>query len=221
MELAGYVRSPATATKEGQIFEHYFNPVDRKMVDNVYDAILGGDPSHLPGNPLLADITVVPDFTDNRYPNLACKRGVMAALRYQDTDKPKMIICPRAGFGHGGIGKGYNNVVAISCPYTRRKRLAMRIAFPGLRTKYCGRSFVTQTTWLRRLATKKMKIVTTRAAQRDRDRFLGTTVSVREGPLSSWFHVRALMRFPSRSFLVAISLFNFTAIQIVTMQDRP
>lgn len=41
---------------------------------------------------LQADITVVPDFTDNRYPNLVCKRGVMAALRYQDTDKPK--VCP-------------------------------------------------------------------------------------------------------------------------------
>ncbi|EGP91980.1 uncharacterized protein MYCGRDRAFT_90041 [Zymoseptoria tritici IPO323] len=97
MELAGYVRSPATATKVGQIFEHYFNPVDRKMVDNVYDAILGGDPSHPPGNPLLADITVVPDFTDNRYPNLVCKRGVMAALRYQDTDKPKLFLaCERS-----------------------------------------------------------------------------------------------------------------------------
>lgn len=51
----------------------------------------------------------------------------IAPLTRHITDSLKMIICPRAGFGHGGIGKGYNNVVAISCPYTRRKRLAMRI----------------------------------------------------------------------------------------------
>jgi hypothetical protein len=60
----------------------------------------------------------------------------MAALRYPDTDNPKvrflagrtltcaadrlkMVICAGGGFGHGGIAKGYDNVNAIDCAFTK------------------------------------------------------------------------------------------------------
>ena len=39
----------------------------------------------------------------------------MAEMRDIDSDKPTIILCDPAGFGHGGIGKGYNNVKAVGC----------------------------------------------------------------------------------------------------------
>jgi hypothetical protein len=39
----------------------------------------------------------------------------MAELRDWDTDNPKLVVCARAGFGHGGIAKGYSGVKEVEC----------------------------------------------------------------------------------------------------------
>lgn len=45
----------------------------------------------------------------------------MAEIRKYESDKPEIIICERAGLGHGGIRKGYSGVHAIDCGYLENK----------------------------------------------------------------------------------------------------
>jgi hypothetical protein len=47
--------------------------------------------------------------------DLACDGDTMAELRDWKTSSPKLVVCAGAGFGHGGIGKGYTDVETVRC----------------------------------------------------------------------------------------------------------
>ena len=63
---------------------------------------------------MLADITIVQD--DPQDGVFACNGRKIAEIRDSGTDHLRIIVCPRAGFGHGGINKGYPGVPGIGCP---------------------------------------------------------------------------------------------------------
>ncbi|KAI9667809.1 MAG: hypothetical protein M1821_000628 [Bathelium mastoideum] len=109
LELASYV---ATASQDA-VFAKYFNIGDKDTVNNVFNNILGGDPNGQ-GSDLLSSITITPDYPDSNGV-LACDGETMAEMRDWSTDSPKVIVCDPAGFGHGGIGKSYETVAAVSC----------------------------------------------------------------------------------------------------------
>lgn len=82
------------------------------------DVILGGDPLQPPGNPLLKDITIRPDFPDPKTGALSCSDpDVEAEIRELTSDNPSIVLCDPAAFGHGSIGKGYTdgNIPAVTC----------------------------------------------------------------------------------------------------------
>lgn len=83
------------------------------MNQAVFDKILGGDPNG-DGYDLLGKITISTDYKDSDG-DFACDGETMAELRDWNTDKPKLVVCAKAGFGHGGIGKGYNGVPTVKC----------------------------------------------------------------------------------------------------------
>lgn len=39
----------------------------------------------------------------------------LAVMRDADTANPKIILCPKAGLGHGGIGMGFLDASAVGC----------------------------------------------------------------------------------------------------------
>ena len=86
---------------------------DVKYKPDVFNNILGGDPNGQ-GSDLLSSITITPDYPDDNG-DLSCDGETMAELRDWNTDSPKIVVCDPAGFGHGGIGKGYGTVTAVGC----------------------------------------------------------------------------------------------------------
>lgn len=80
----------------------------------MFSNISGGDPENPTGNDLLGKISIVTDYKDDDG-DYACDGDTMAELRDYSTDNPKIIICKKAGFGHGGIAKGYDGVDKVVC----------------------------------------------------------------------------------------------------------
>jgi hypothetical protein len=62
----------------------------------------------------LGNISIVVDSRD-AWGHLACDGSVMAEIRDWDTDNPKLVVCAKCGFGHGGIAKGYSGVKEVEC----------------------------------------------------------------------------------------------------------
>ena len=111
IELATYAVVQDIDTK-GPIFDKYFKTGDKDTVRKVFMNITGIllDPKNLDtaGNALLGKITVTRSDPDG---DCAGDATLMAQLAYYNTDSPLLEICPRAGFGHGGIGKDPRNVI--------------------------------------------------------------------------------------------------------------
>lgn len=114
LQLASYAQ---TALNDA-IFQKYFNEADKMTVLQVLNNILGNptDQSNPQGNTLLTQITVTSDYTNSEFPNFVCDGTTFAAMRNGLTANPTIVVCP-SGFGHGGIGKGYEDVDAITCQY--------------------------------------------------------------------------------------------------------
>jgi hypothetical protein len=103
----------------GPIFDKYFNSGDADLVRGVFLNIMGNpaDPNNPDptGNAKLGTITIGQDYPDTDG-DLACDGETMAELRDYDGTSPTIVMCD-AGFGHGGIGKGYGTVPVIDCTY--------------------------------------------------------------------------------------------------------
>jgi len=115
IELASY----AVNAIGGPIFTKYFNAGDADLVRGVFMNIMGNpadlnnpDPT---GDAKLGTITVKQDYPDTDG-DLACDGETMAELRDFAGNSPSIVMCD-AGFGHGGIGKGYGSVPVIDCNY--------------------------------------------------------------------------------------------------------
>jgi hypothetical protein len=77
--------------------------------------MLGDNPEDRNGNALLGNIKVVPDYKDPVDDEYACDGSTSAEMRDAGGKNPEIIICPKAGYGHGGLSKDYDGVKAISC----------------------------------------------------------------------------------------------------------
>ncbi|KAJ5205279.1 hypothetical protein N7491_004098 [Penicillium cf. griseofulvum] len=113
LQMASYVQLiPASIVDP--IFAKYFDPKDKDTVMKVFSNISGGDPNSPVGSDILGKISIVTDYedADGEY---ACDGSTMAELRDWDSDNPKIVICKKAGFGHGGIAKGYDGVPKVVC----------------------------------------------------------------------------------------------------------
>lgn len=106
LELSSYAIDDLD--RDDVIFKKYFNIKDKPTVRKVFKAVMGNlDPSNpnspdKEGNALLGKIKVTRSDPDGD-----CKADatLMAQLGSYDTDTPLLEVCPKAGFGHGGIGK--------------------------------------------------------------------------------------------------------------------
>jgi hypothetical protein len=81
----------------------------------VFRAMLGDNPEDGEGSALLGNIKIVPDYKDPDDQQFSCDGTTSAEMRDAGGKNPEIIICPKAGFGHGGLSKDYNGVKAISC----------------------------------------------------------------------------------------------------------
>lgn len=115
IELASYAYNAVG----GPIFDKYFNSGDADLVRGVFLNIMGNpadtnnpDPT---GNAKLGTITIKQDYLDADG-DLACDGSTMAELRDYAGTSPTIVMCD-AGFGHGGIAKGYGTVPVIDCAY--------------------------------------------------------------------------------------------------------
>ena len=97
------------------MFDKYFVDDSAANIKKVFKNIIGEEDKSPGGdeqdpNPCsdeLKNIHIVNAFKDKKG-KLACgKPNVFAALRDNEEDSPKMIICP-AAFKHGGINKQYD-----------------------------------------------------------------------------------------------------------------
>lgn len=95
-------------------FQHSCADSSSNSVAGVFKKILGNDPNN-PGNPLLGDITISPDFPNAKGKLTCADPSTMAAMRDHKSDNPTIILCDPAALGHGGIGKSYGNVPKVTC----------------------------------------------------------------------------------------------------------
>ncbi|KXG50519.1 uncharacterized protein PGRI_070100 [Penicillium griseofulvum] len=61
---------------------------------------------------MLGMISIVTDYEDDDG-EYACGGSTMPELREWNSDNPEIIICKKAGFGHGGIAKSYAGVPEV------------------------------------------------------------------------------------------------------------
>ena len=111
IELASYA-VVADLDTNGPIFAKYFNVADKSTVRGVFMNIMGNPADArnpgTTGSDLLGKITVTRSDPDS---DCAADASLMAQLSGYTTDTPLLEVCPRAGFGHGGIGKDPNKVI--------------------------------------------------------------------------------------------------------------
>ncbi|KAI9930813.1 hypothetical protein ASPWEDRAFT_171444 [Aspergillus wentii DTO 134E9] len=117
INLATYPQT-IPAARVDPILKKYFHEKDKNTVIDVFKKITGDLTKGKDGSATLGDLHVVIDYPDPDDNNvLACDGDTMAELRGIDEKHPKLIICEGAGFGHGGVSKGYHGVKAIDCGY--------------------------------------------------------------------------------------------------------
>ncbi|KAF4445781.1 Metallopeptidase, catalytic domain [Fusarium austroafricanum] len=112
LQLATFALMPSPLADE--IFAKWFDPRDRNIVNKVFKAMVGDQYEDDDGNPILGSITIVSDYK-NEDDEWACTDDTMAEIRDYDTKNPKIVVCPKTGFGSGGLGKGYKGVEALRC----------------------------------------------------------------------------------------------------------
>ena len=98
--------------RNGPIFGKYFNTGDKATVRDVFFNIAGrpadiNNPPDTTGSNLLGSITVTRSDPDG---DCAADPTIMAQLTSYTSQNPLLEVCPKAGFGHGGIGKDPNQV---------------------------------------------------------------------------------------------------------------